>query len=144
MGMTSKRFEYTASLDAAGTLYAEDAAPLDTPEGWTPDHLMLAAVVRCSLGSLLYHARRTGLALEGSGRAHGVVTRRESDERFAFVAVEVDLDVRDLNPRSFVRKHLLDGMDDEFDEDKPVSSMAADTPQRLPAGVRAPFDPEAT
>jgi organic hydroperoxide reductase OsmC/OhrA len=97
MGMTSKRFEYTTSLAAAGTLYAEDAAPLDTPEGWTSDHLVLAAVVRCSLGSLRYHARRAGLALEGSGRAHGVVTRRESDERFAFVAVEVDLDVR-LDP----------------------------------------------
>jgi organic hydroperoxide reductase OsmC/OhrA len=97
MGMKSKRFEYTTSLDAAGTLYAEDAAPLDTPEGWTSDHLVLAAVVRCSLGSLRYHARRAGLALEGSGRAHGVVTRRESDERFAFVAVEVDLDVR-LDP----------------------------------------------
>jgi organic hydroperoxide reductase OsmC/OhrA len=97
MGMVSKRFEYSTSLDAAGTLYAEDGAPLDTPEGWTSDHLLLAAVVRCSLGSLRYHARRAGLALEGRGRAHGVVTRREGDERFAFVSVEVELDVR-LDP----------------------------------------------
>jgi organic hydroperoxide reductase OsmC/OhrA len=97
MGMTSKRFQYTASLDAAGTMYAEGGAPVTTPEAWTPDHLVLAAVVRCSLGGLRYHARRAGHALEGSGRARGVVTRRHDDGRFAFVAVEVDLEVR-LDP----------------------------------------------
>ena len=95
--MTSKRFEYSASVDAAGTMYAEDGSPVATPEGWTSDHLLLAAVVRCSLGSLRYHARLEGLALEGSGRAHGVVARREEDGRFAFVAVDVDLEVR-LDP----------------------------------------------
>ena len=97
MTMTSKRFEYTASLDAGGTMRAEGGAPLDTPEGWTPDHLLLAAVVRCTLGSLRHHARRAGLALEGAGRARGVVARRERDGRFAFVAVEVELEV-ELDP----------------------------------------------
>jgi organic hydroperoxide reductase OsmC/OhrA len=95
--MRSKRFEYSASVDAAGTLRAEGGAPFDTPPGWTSDHLLLAAVVRCSLGSLRYHAGRAGLALEGAGRAHGVVTRREDDERFAFVGVEVELEV-ELHP----------------------------------------------
>ncbi len=72
-----------------------------------------------------------------------MVNNAQNDLRNELGPEFADLDVRDLNPRSFVRKHLLDGMDDDFDEDKPVSSMD-DGPQRLPAGVRAPFDPEAT
>jgi organic hydroperoxide reductase OsmC/OhrA len=72
---------------------AEGGTPLDAPPGWTPDHLLLAAVVRCSLGSLQHHARRMGLDLEGAGRAHGVVARRDGDGRFAFVTVEVELEV---------------------------------------------------
>ena len=30
------------------------------PEGWSPDHLLLAALVRCSIDSFAYHARRAG------------------------------------------------------------------------------------
>ncbi|GAA1602171.1 hypothetical protein GCM10009789_65420 [Kribbella sancticallisti] len=71
-----------------------------------------------------------------------MVSNAQNDLRNELGPEFADLDVRDLNPRSFVRKHLLDDLDDDFD-DKPVSSMDA-TPQRLPAGVRAPFDPEAT
>jgi sec-independent protein translocase protein TatB len=72
-----------------------------------------------------------------------MVNNAQNDLRSELGPEFADLDVRDLNPRSFVRKHLLDGMDEDFDDDKPVSSMD-DAPQRLPAGVRAPFDPEAT
>jgi organic hydroperoxide reductase OsmC/OhrA len=97
MAMTSKRFEHTASVDRAGTMRAEGGAPMHAPEGWTPDHLLLAALVRCSLGSLRHHARRAGLALDGAGRAHGVVARRERDGRFAFVTVELELEIR-LDP----------------------------------------------
>ena len=97
MAMRSKRFEYTVSLDAAGTMRAEGDAPLSPPTGWTSDHLLLAALVRCSLSSLRYHARRAGLALEGSGSAHGVFTQRQGDGRFALVTVEVELEV-DLDP----------------------------------------------
>jgi sec-independent protein translocase protein TatB len=72
-----------------------------------------------------------------------LVTNAQNDLRNELGPEFADLDVRDLNPRSFVRKHLLEGMDDDFDDDKPVSSMDA-APERLPVGVRAPFDPEAT
>jgi len=71
-----------------------------------------------------------------------LVNNAQNDLRNELGPEFADLDVRDLNPRSFVRKHLLDGMDDDLD-DKPVSTLDA-TPERLPAGVRAPFDPEAT
>jgi sec-independent protein translocase protein TatB len=72
-----------------------------------------------------------------------MVNNAQNDLRNELGPEFADLDVRDLNPRSFVRKHLLDGIDDDFD-DKPVSDSYSNTPQRLPAGVRAPFDPEAT
>jgi organic hydroperoxide reductase OsmC/OhrA len=97
VAVRSKRLEFTASVDRAGTMRAEGAAPLHTGEGWTPDHLMLAAVARCSLGSLGHHARRAGLALEGSGGARGVVARREEDGRYALVEVTLDLEV-ELDP----------------------------------------------
>jgi sec-independent protein translocase protein TatB len=49
-----------------------------------------------------------------------------------------DFDVADLNPRRFVRKHLLDDMD-EFDRE-----TATPEEPLLPFGERPPYDPEAT
>ncbi len=72
-----------------------------------------------------------------------MVNNAQNDLRNELGPEFADLDVRDLNPRSFVRKHLLEGMDDD-DFDKPVSSMDMSTPERLPAGQRAPYDPEST
>jgi sec-independent protein translocase protein TatB len=46
-----------------------------------------------------------------------------------------DIDLRDLNPRTLVQKHLLD--DIESDEQKPGH-------RPLRAGERPPIDPEAT
>ncbi len=56
-----------------------------------------------------------------------------------------DFDITDLNPRNFVRKHLLEGFDDE--PPAPTTpAMAESTP---PVAVLAPeenppYDPEAT
>jgi organic hydroperoxide reductase OsmC/OhrA len=94
MATRSKRFEYAASVDPDGTMRAEGAAAVSTPPGWTPDHLVLAALARCSLGSLRHHADRAGLAVEGGGTARGTVSRREVDGRFAMVEAEVAMDVR--------------------------------------------------
>ncbi|HET6292113.1 MAG TPA: sec-independent translocase [Kribbella sp.] len=85
---------------------------------------------------------RTAGRLLRQGRQ--LVNNAQNDLRSELGPEFADLDVRDLNPRSFVRKHLLEGMDDDFDEDKPVSAMMDDAPQRLPAGQRAPYDPEST
>ncbi len=54
-----------------------------------------------------------------------------------------EFDVRDLNPRTFVQKHLLDGEEGLNPQDKPVSATPAATPS-LPAGERPPYDPEST
>jgi organic hydroperoxide reductase OsmC/OhrA len=67
---------------------------LELPEPeWTPEHLLLASLARCSLTSFNYHARRAGLDPAASASARGVVTRRDDDGRFAFVELEVEAHV---------------------------------------------------
>ncbi len=89
----AKRFEYTASIDSEGALCAEERDRLDPGEAWTPEHLVLAALCRCTLSSLRFHAERAGVRSAGTGAADGVVTRRESDGLYAFVEVLCGLDV---------------------------------------------------
>jgi sec-independent protein translocase protein TatB len=74
-----------------------------------------------------------------------MVNNAQNDLRDELGPEFADLDVRDLNPRSFVRKHLLEGIDDDSEAfDKPVSATMTDDRPRLPAGQRAPYDTEAT
>lgn len=69
---------------------------------------MLAALVRCTLTSLDYHTRRAGLTAAGSGRAHGTVTKRNTDGRYAFVDIEAryDVEVEDPPDRDVMRELL--------------------------------------
>ena len=62
-------------------------------EAWTPEHLLLVALARCTLTSLLFHSRRASLSPEARADARGTVTVREADGRFAFVEIEVDAEV---------------------------------------------------
>ena len=89
----AKRFEYSASIDREGSLCAEEREKLDPGETWTPEHLLLAALCRCTLSSLRFHAGRDGMTASGTGAATGVVTKREEDERYAFVEILCGLDV---------------------------------------------------
>jgi organic hydroperoxide reductase OsmC/OhrA len=93
----AKRFEFAASLDAEGGLLAGGEAPLVPDEPWTPEHLVLAALMRCTLKSLRFHADRSNVSVRGSAAAEGVVSKREDDGRYAFVEIEVGLDV-ELEP----------------------------------------------
>jgi organic hydroperoxide reductase OsmC/OhrA len=93
MAVRPKVLEFEASIDADGGLSAEDCPPLSLPPEWTAEHLLLAALLRCSLTSLRYHARRAGLEARGGGTARGKVTEREADGRYAFVELEAELDV---------------------------------------------------
>ena len=90
--MRAKRFEYAVAVDASGATI-EDGTPLAVPDAWSADHLLLAALVRCSLTSLAYHAGRGAADARGSGRASGVVTKRDADGRYAFVEVQCGVDV---------------------------------------------------
>jgi uncharacterized OsmC-like protein len=87
----ARTFEYSASLDGDGTLLA-DGEPLRPGEAWTPEHLVLAGLMRCTLESLNHHAESTSVAVRGSAAAEAVVTRRE-DGRYGFVEIECGLDV---------------------------------------------------
>jgi organic hydroperoxide reductase OsmC/OhrA len=87
-------FDYGVSLDDAWTAVSDrGGAPLPHDEAWTPEHLLLAALARCSLTSLRYHARRATLDITAKATASGTVTTRPDDGRFAFVDVEVSADV---------------------------------------------------
>jgi organic hydroperoxide reductase OsmC/OhrA len=89
-----KVLEFEAAIDAGGNLSAEDCPKIELPPEWTAEHLLLAALLRCSLRSLSYHATRAGVETSGGGSARGTITKREGDERYAFVEIDVDLDVR--------------------------------------------------
>jgi organic hydroperoxide reductase OsmC/OhrA len=82
---TPKRLEYSVS-ERSGT-------PASAEPDWTAEHLLLAGLARCSLSSLEYFAKRVNAEVSGTADADGVVTRRESDGRFAFVETRVVLDV---------------------------------------------------
>jgi organic hydroperoxide reductase OsmC/OhrA len=88
-----KRFEYAASIDREGALCAEERDRLDPGETWTPEHLVLAALCRCTLSSLRFHAEREERQATGTASASGLVTKRERDGRYAFVEVLCGLDV---------------------------------------------------
>jgi sec-independent protein translocase protein TatB len=54
-----------------------------------------------------------------------------------------DFDINDLNPRHFVRKHLLDDLEDAEDSDDGPGPHEATAPALLP-GESPPYDAEAT
>ena len=87
-----KRQEFAVELGESGRLAAEGCEPLELGETWTPEHLVLAALARCSLGSLRYHARRASVRLSGAASAAGAVSER-ADGSWGFVEIECELDV---------------------------------------------------
>ena len=88
-----KRFEYAVAVDRIGRLEADGQDPLEPGHAWTAEHLVLAGLLRCSLTSLRYHARRIGIDVIASADADAVVTKRESDGRYAFTELECRFDV---------------------------------------------------
>ena len=89
-----KRFEYAASLDGQGRLLAGGDSPLEPGAAWTPEHLVLAGLMRCTLKSLTHHAEQRSVSVRGGAVAEAVVTKRDGDGRYAFVEVECGLDVQ--------------------------------------------------
>jgi organic hydroperoxide reductase OsmC/OhrA len=94
-----KVLEYAVEVDRAGRMTVPGGAQLEAPEGWSPDHLLLAALVRCSIESLTYHARRAGHDVRATGFASGTVTKRDHDGRYAFVEIDCAIDA-ELSPRT--------------------------------------------
>ena len=97
MAVKAKEFTYAIAVERDGRIGADGLSPLQPPDGWSPEHLVLAGLVRCSLTSLRYHADRTGIDYVASGSASGRITRRDEDGRYAFVEIDVDLEL-ELEP----------------------------------------------
>jgi organic hydroperoxide reductase OsmC/OhrA len=95
VSVRARTFSYDVALDDEWTATSPlggIAIPNEAKE-WSPEHLVLLGLCRCVLTSFHYHARRVGHEPVSSGRAHGVVTRRE-DGLFALVEIRVELDLK--------------------------------------------------
>ena len=107
MSARAKSFSYAVSLDREWTAKSDKGgAPIPVDEAWSPEHLVLAGLARCTLTSLRYHARRDGIEVAGSADARGEVTQRDTDGRYAFVRVKVELDVT-LEPAPAEPRELI-------------------------------------
>ena len=95
MSARARTFTYDVTLDDEWAAHSAlgGSTISHEEEAWTPEHLVLAALCRCTLTSFRYHARRAGLEPTARASAHGAVTRRDEDGRFAFVEIRVDVDV---------------------------------------------------
>jgi organic hydroperoxide reductase OsmC/OhrA len=94
VNVRARVFAYEVSVDRGWVATSSrGGTPIPPEEEWTPEHLLLAGLGRCILTSFRHHARRAGHSAEASAAAEGVVTRREEDGRFAFVQIDVRLEV---------------------------------------------------
>lgn len=99
MAVRARVFEYAVEVDGGGRMTIPGGGQLVPAEGWSADHLLLAALVRCSIDSFTYHARRAGHQVEASGSAQGRITQSEEDGRYRFVEISLRIDVN-LEPRA--------------------------------------------
>jgi organic hydroperoxide reductase OsmC/OhrA len=91
-----KSFDYAVSLDETWDARSDrggGVVPGADEASWTPEHLLLAGLARCTLTSLRYHCVRAGVTLTSSATTEGTVTRRDTDGRFAFVRIDLTADV---------------------------------------------------
>lgn len=111
MAARAKTFEYAVSLEeswAARSDRGGGVLPGVEDPAWTPEHLVLAGLARCTLTSLRHHCGRAGIELTSTALARGTVTRREEDGRFAFVEISCEADVAfDPKPEDAAVEELL-------------------------------------
>jgi uncharacterized OsmC-like protein len=99
MAHRAKEFRYAVDLSEGDVVRTEDGTPLGGGPEWTPEHLLLAGLLRCSVKSLRHHAKRARVEVEAAtGSASSLFSRRESDGRFAVTQLNIDLALR-LRPQ---------------------------------------------
>jgi uncharacterized OsmC-like protein len=97
MAGKAKEFRYAIGLDRTGRVTADGQSPLELDAAWTPEHLVLAGLVRCTLQSLRFHAAPQEIDFVAEGSAAAMITRRPEDGRYGFVEIAVKLDL-ELDP----------------------------------------------
>jgi organic hydroperoxide reductase OsmC/OhrA len=85
-------FDVSVGRDGAARS-ALGGSTLAREDEWWAEHLVLAGLLRCTLASMGYAARRAGLEATAAGSAHGTVTKRADDGLYAFVDIETTLAV---------------------------------------------------
>jgi uncharacterized OsmC-like protein len=94
VGVKPKEFRYAVDLTEGGAVRTEDGTPLGPGPEWTPEHLLLAGLLQCSVKSLRHHAKRAGIDVtRATGSASTLFARREDDGRYAVADLEVALDI---------------------------------------------------
>jgi organic hydroperoxide reductase OsmC/OhrA len=92
VAVRAKELRYAVELTPSDELTNETGVVLAVSPEWSPEHLLLAALVRCSLEGLRYHARRSGVEVRSaSGTGRTLVTKRVADDRYGLVDTEVRL-----------------------------------------------------
>ena len=66
VAVKAKELRYAVDLTATGELTDENGVALDPPAEWSPEHMLLAALIRCSLKSLRYHAKPRGVEVRST------------------------------------------------------------------------------
>lgn len=109
MATRSKVFTYHAELRWQGghtATVSSDARPElpisppeDFPGGeaerWSPEHLFLAALQSCTMLSFLAHCAHNEVGVrEYSASTSGSIERRETDHRYAFSHIEMEVRAR--------------------------------------------------
>jgi len=98
VAVKSRVLEFEVSVERERTSRsALGGSTLAREDEWWPEHLVLAALVRCTLASMDYSARRAGYEVSGHGSARGTVTKRTGDGLYAFVDIESRLEI-ELDP----------------------------------------------
>lgn len=99
--------------------------------------------------ALLVFGERLPKAAGQAGRAlrqlRAMANAAQRDLKAGLGPEFADFDVTDLNPRNFVRKHLLEDIETDFNGDGLADNADPTASSNLlDFGERPPFDPEAT
>lgn len=104
--------------------------------------ILVVAIVVFGPDKLPQFARQAGRLVR--------TTRRMMNDARADLAAEMGddfeglKDLKNLNPREFVRRNVLDGLDDDDDEAEPEKPRSRRGHRPLGIGESPPFDPDST
>ncbi|HET8562204.1 MAG TPA: sec-independent translocase [Marmoricola sp.] len=99
--------------------------------------ILLVAVIVFGPDRLPEFARQAGRFVR---QVRNLASNAQDELRRELGPEYADLKLTDLDPRTAIRKHILEAMDE--DDDPPVGRRAPY--DVLPAGERPPYDPDAT
>jgi organic hydroperoxide reductase OsmC/OhrA len=92
VAIRAKHFEYWLTLEEDGSLLAE-GEPVDLRDV-SAEHLLLAALARCSISSLEYFAKQREVTVTATAYAAGTITLRSEEDRYGFTNIDCRMEVK--------------------------------------------------